>query len=244
MQEVGRSNRLAPIFVDFRVSVNYLIVIPAFNAAATLAELILRIRNFIPQASILVVDDGSSDGSGDIARQAGAEVIAHSQNSGKGEALKTAFAEAIKRDVDAVIQLDADLQHDPRYIPEMTALFESSGTDIIIGTRDFNVGGMPWDRHLTNLLTSYAITRMGGVRVEDSQSGYRLLSRNALRTVDAPSSNYDYESEYLILAGRAGLTIGKVPISTIYEGQKSSIKKWTDTKRFLRLVRKYWSSRP
>lgn len=222
----------------------YLVIIPAYNAAGTIAELVGQIRRFLPGAGILVVDDGSSDGSGHLAMDAGADVLTHPVNRGKGEALKTAFAEALKRDVDAVIQLDADLQHDPRYLPEMTALFEKYKTDIIIGTRDFNVGGMPWDRHLTNWLTSYAITKMGGVKVEDSQSGYRLLSRKAIATVDAPTSNYDYESEYLILAGRAGLTIGKVPISTIYEGQKSSIRKWTDTKRFLRLVKKYWWSKP
>jgi glycosyltransferase involved in cell wall biosynthesis len=198
----------------------------------------------MPGSAVLVVDDGSTDGSGSIARHAGADVLTHPDNRGKGEALKTAFAEALRRDVDAVIQLDADLQHDPKFLPEFARIFEEEKTDIIIGTRDFNVGGMPWDRHLTNWLTSYAITKMGGVRVEDSQSGYRLLSRRALEKVDAPTSNYDYESEYLILAGRAGLTIGKVPISTIYEGQKSSIHKWTDTKRFLRLVRKYWRSRP
>jgi glycosyltransferase involved in cell wall biosynthesis len=222
----------------------YLIVIPAFNAADTITELIHRIQKILPGAGILVVDDGSSDGTGALSQGAGADVLTHNPNRGKGEALKTAFAEALKRDVDAVIQLDADLQHDPKYLPELVQQFAATGKDIIIGTRDFNVGGMPWDRHFTNWLTSYAITKMGGVKVDDSQSGYRLLSRKAIQTVDAPSSNYDYESEYLILAGRAGLSIGKVPISTIYEGQKSSIKKWTDTKRFLRLVRKYWSSRP
>ena len=222
----------------------YLVIIPAYNAVETIAELIRRVRSFLPEAGVLVVDDGSSDGSGPSAMEAGADVLTHNPNRGKGEALKTAFAEALRREIDAVIQIDADLQHDPAYLPEMTKRFEQTHEDIIIGTRDFNVGGMPWDRHLTNWLTSYAITKMGGVRVDDSQSGYRLLSRKALQTVNAPSSNYDYESEYLILAGRAGLTIGAVPISTIYEGQKSSIKKWTDTRRFLRLVLKYWNSRP
>lgn len=222
----------------------YLIVIPAYNAAATISELIRQIRVVLPEAQILVVDDGSSDGTGELAKRAGATVLTHPQNRGKGEALKTAFAEALDRGADAVIQIDADLQHDPKYLTEMVREFEKSGTDIIIGSRNFNVGGMPWDRHLTNWLTSYAITKMGGVKVQDSQSGYRLLSRKALQSVDAPSSKYDYESEYLILAGRAGLTIGSIPISTIYEGQKSSIHKWHDTKRFLRLVRKYWGSRP
>ncbi len=222
----------------------YLIVIPAYNAADTLVELINRIKSAMPTADVLVIDDGSTDGGGAIAREAGVEVMTHSANRGKGEALKTAFAWALQRDYDAVIQLDADLQHDPASLPEFARQFEEKQTDIIIGTRDFNVGGMPWDRHLTNWLTSYAITKMGGVRVEDSQSGYRLLSRRTIATVDAPTSNYDYESEYLILAGRAGLTMGAVPISTIYEGQKSSIRKWTDTKRFLRLVKKYWRTRP
>jgi glycosyltransferase involved in cell wall biosynthesis len=222
----------------------YLVVIPAFNAADTIAELVRRIRAILPGTPVLVIDDGSTDGTADLARGAEAEVIVHPANRGKGEALKTAFAEALRRGVDAAIQLDADLQHDPAFLPEFVARFEQDRTDIIIGTRDFNVGGMPWDRHLTNWLTSYAITKMGGVPVRDSQSGYRLISRRALQTVAAPSSNYDYESEYLILAGRAGMTIGEVPITTIYAGQKSSIRKWTDTKRFLRLVRKYWRRRP
>jgi len=223
---------------------SYLIAIPAFNAAATLPDLVARIHRAAPEVGILVVDDGSADDTAGTASRLGAILVQHDRNRGKGEALRTAFGEALKRGCDAVVHLDADGQHEPEYLPAFFAAFATGDYDILIGTRNFHSGGMPLLRRLTNRWTSWWVTRMAGATVADSQSGYRLIGRRALAMIDPVSHRYDFESEYLIRAGRAGLRIGAVPISTVYSGQVSFINPFRDTYRFIRLVRQFWFSRP
>ncbi|MEW5702788.1 MAG: glycosyltransferase family 2 protein [Candidatus Zixiibacteriota bacterium] len=222
----------------------YLIAIPAYNAAATLPELVSRIRRAVPGIEIMIVDDGSRDLTAQVADSLGVSLLRHDQNRGKGEALRTAFAEALRRGVDAVIHLDADGQHDPVHLPAFADMFATGTYDILIGTRDFHSGEMPWLRRLTNRWTSWWVSRMAGTPIADSQSGYRLIGLRALETIHPVSHRYDFESEYLIRAGRAGLRIGAVPISTVYQGEVSFINPFRDTWRFIRLIRQFWFSRP
>lgn len=216
--------------------VTYLIVIPAYNSAKLLVELLPRVRRAAPDLEILVVDDGSTDSTRSVVESSGASVLSLPENRGKGEALRTGFAEGLRRGADAVVQMDADGQHAPEYLPRFFAAFERGEGDVIMGTRDFRVGNMPLLRRLSNVWTSWAISRMAGVRIADSQSGYRLLSRRALEMIKPQSGRFAYESEYLILAGRAGLKIGSVPISTVYHGEGSFIRIGRDAPRFLQLV--------
>jgi hypothetical protein len=118
--------------------------------------------------------------------------------------------------------------------------FETGQWDVIVGTRDFRAGHMPWSRRTTNRITSWAISRMTGMSVPDSQSGYRLIARPVLEAVRPQSDLYDYESEYLIRAGQAGYRIGSVPIATVYDGKPSFIRPLRDTFRFIRLAGLYW----
>lgn len=221
----------------------YRIVIPMYNAAATVKELVDRIRVAAPDVGILAVDDGSSDGTEELLSQSGVRYIRHPENRGKGEALRNGFAEVLKEPVDAVVHLDADLQHEPESLPDFFAAFETGEWDLLVGTRDFRVGGMPFLRRLTNRLTSWTVRLMTGAPIADSQSGYRLISRRVLETIHPRSGHFEFEPEYLVLAARAGYRIGKVPIATVYQGEPSAIHPLRDTWRFIKLVVMLWGSK-
>ena len=214
----------------------YRIVIPVYNGVTTLPELLERIERAAPGVGILAVDDGSTDGTPDLLTKMRIKFIRHPENRGKGEALRSGFTEALQTSVDAVVHLDADLQHEPEYLPEFFTAFESGGGDLLIGTRDFRSGGMPWPRRLSNRLTSWAVRRATGTSIADSQSGYRLIARRVLERIHPKSRRFEFESEYLILAARAGFVIGAVPVSTVYKGEASSIRPWRDTIRFIRAI--------
>ena len=220
----------------------YRILIPVYNGAATLPELIARIQRTAPGVGILAIDDGSTDSSASVLETLGVQTINHPANRGKGEALRTGFAAVLDGPLDAIVHLDADLQHEPESLPEMFSAFESGEGDIIIGTRDFKSGGMPFLRQMTNRLTSWAVRRLTGAAIADSQSGYRLIGRRVLETVHPKSHRFDFESEYLVLAARAGFKIGAVRVSTVYHGEPSAIRPWRDTMRFLRLMKFMWKS--
>jgi len=216
-----------------------LILIPAFNAEKTISSLIDQISAFIPGKDILVIDDGSTDRTYQLAKESGANCIQHKKNKGKGEALKTGFEYAIKEGYSGVITLDADLQHDPKFIPEFIRVAEAGLSDILVGTRHIELKTMPFPRWLTNNVTSIIVSILGDTKVRDSQSGYRYISTDVLKAVKLSTRKYELESEILIKAGRKGFKIAPVPISTIYHGSKSFINPLVDTGRFIKLM---WKS--
>jgi glycosyltransferase involved in cell wall biosynthesis len=213
---------------------NIAVLLPAYNAAEHIADVISGIRSYAPGAEIIVIDDGSLDTTSQVARESGATVVRHETNRGKGAALKTGFEEALKRDVDGVITMDADGQHDPKEIPNLVSA--GSDADIVIGSRMHMVGGMPRIRIWTNVNTSRVVCRMAGQEIPDSQSGYRFIRSEVLRRVKVRSNRYDMETEILIRAGRQGFKIVSVPIESIYLGGKSYINPFIDTLRFFKVV--------
>jgi glycosyltransferase involved in cell wall biosynthesis len=215
------------------------VIIPAFNESSRVSPVIDGVRSQgIRPGNIIVVDDGSSDSTSEAARSAGVTVIEHGRNIGKGAALNTGFREVLSRpELSAVITLDADGQHHPRFIPEFIRVFRDSGADIIIGSRMHDVDDMPVIRKLTNRTTSAVVSRLAGNRITDSQSGYRLISIHVLERLQyTGSSHYDAESEILIRAGRENAVIKEIPIDTIYRDEISSINPVVDTVRFISLV--------
>lgn len=209
-------------------------VIPARDAAATVGGVVATLRQTLPAAEIVVVDDGSSDATGECARGAGAQVVRHEVNQGKGAALQTGFDEALRRGAEAVLALDADGQHDPAIASRL--LLALDGADLVVGSRDGERKGMPWIRRATNDVTSWFVSRLAGQRISDSQSGYRAIRASVLRAVRPQSRRFDYESEFLIEAARKGYRIGKAPITTLYNAPGSHIHPFRDTLRFIRLV--------
>jgi glycosyltransferase involved in cell wall biosynthesis len=212
------------------------IVIPAFEAAAHLADVIRAASRFIPVSRIIVVDDGSSDVTGRVAEDAGAVLFTHPENRGKGAALETGLLAAVRMGMDFAITMDADGQHNPDEIPRFLEKERETGADIIVGNRMADRRNMPGDRIFANKATSWFVSLRSGVHIPDSQNGYRLIRTALYRNMRVKDSRYAAESELLIRAGRTGAVIEWVPVETIYASEASSVNPVVDTLRFLRMA--------
>jgi glycosyltransferase involved in cell wall biosynthesis len=217
---------------------NLLVIIPAYNAASTILGLIEKLSLHVEKDNMILVDDGSSDQTAALAERVGVPILRHHHNLGKGVALKTGFGYAIDNGYAAVITIDADLQHDPRFIPDFITQSKISG-DILIGTRKRDPRNMPFARRLSNHFTSLIISVLSGQSIRDSQCGYRWISVEVLKKIKLKSKRYDLEPELLIKTGRLGFRMKDVSISTIYTQGKSYINPLVDTGRFIRLM---WKS--
>ncbi len=219
---------------DQPVSPRICAVIPAYNEAGRIGEVVRE--TLIQVERVLVVDDGSADDTADAARSAGAEVIIHEKNRGKGAALSTGLARAGEEGFEAAVTLDADGQHNPAEIGRFIEAYVKSGADMVVGTRMSDRSTMPVVRSLTNLVTSVVISCLAGRRITDSQCGFRLIRLSTAGRMPLAAARYDTESEILVKAGRHGMLIKEVPISTIYRDEKSKINPLVDSWRFVRLA--------
>jgi glycosyltransferase involved in cell wall biosynthesis len=192
------------------MSERFAAIIPALNAERTIARVIAAARQELEP--VLVIDDGSSDATGRVARDAGATVLRHDVNRGKGAALKTGFAWALEHGFDGVITLDADGQHLAGEIPKFIAERERSKADLIIGGRAHLFGGMLPRRRNANRFSAWTISFAAGVRVTDSQSGFRFYSASLINALELRTNGFDMESEVIVRAGRKGFAIVTIPI--------------------------------
>jgi len=186
------------------------ILIPALNAAHLVGPVVQASLAQLP--AVVVIDDGSNDGTGAVAVKAGAQVLWHAQNLGKGAALRTGFAWALQHDYDAVITLDADGQHLPSEVGKFLAARAESGADLIIGGRAHHFRFMLPRRRIANQFSASSISIASGVTVTDSQSGFRLYSARMLRSIELHADGFDMESEVIVRAGRRGFRIVTIPI--------------------------------
>jgi glycosyltransferase involved in cell wall biosynthesis len=186
------------------------VIIPALNAARTVEAVIHSAKEHI--ADVVVVDDGSKDDTGRVAEDAGAMLLRHPVNRGKGGALKTAFAWAREQGFEGVITIDADGQHLAHEIPKFIEARSQTGADLIIGGRAHLFGQMLPRRRTANRFSAWTIAKASGTKVTDSQSGYRYYSRRLLDSVKLRTNGFDMESEVIVRAGRAGLAIVTIPI--------------------------------
>jgi glycosyltransferase involved in cell wall biosynthesis len=211
------------------------IIIPAYNAASTLNLLLAQLLEFAPKHDIIVIDDGSTDNTAESAKLSGVELIIHQHNKGKGAALRSGFDLALNKGCDAVITIDADGQHDPKYIPALADTMDNGHWDIVVGSRRNEFGRMSFARYLSNSITTTVVSILAGTRISDSQSGYRIISTSVLKSVKLKTSRYQMESELLIKAARQGFKIGSVDITNI-PGSTSHISHLKDTVRFLKMA--------
>lgn len=212
-------------------------VIPAYLEEKHIADVARRTLAQLP--NVVVVDDGSPDRTADEAKSAGAAVIVHEQNRGKGESIKTGFRHWMERGVSYVIILDADGQHLPEEIDRFLATASSTGARLLVGTRMNDVSRMPLVRRKVNRYMSRKISRLCGQEIPDTQCGFRMVHREIIPNLLGGTERFDYETEMLILASRAGCRIASVPISTVYSDEVSSIHPVRDTLRFFKLMRRY-----
>jgi hypothetical protein len=214
------------------------VIIPAYQAEAHVGDVVRRCRVQTEVAGVIVVDDGSADATGDAAHAAGARLLTHLVNRGKGAALMTGFREASALGWEAAITLDADGQHDPNDIPRFIAESHRTRADIVVGARARASTPMPLPRRLSNRLSSAVVSRLAGTPIPDSQSGYRLVARRVWELLPLSRVRYDFESEILIRAARHGYVIVSLPIETHYADEKSHFRPFRDTARMIGV---FWS---
>jgi glycosyltransferase involved in cell wall biosynthesis len=213
-------------------------VIPAYCEEKHVGEVVLRTRAHLDH--VLVVDDGSTDQTALHAREAGAEVIVHPKNRGKGETIKTGLRYWFDRGFDFVIILDADGQHRPEEIDRfVAATAPPTQSKFLIGNRMKDVSRMPLVRRIVNRYMSEKISRVCGQHIPDTQCGFRMLHRELIPDMLGGAERFDYETEMLIFASRKGYRVDSVPISTVYSDEISSIHPIRDTLRFFQLMRRY-----
>jgi glycosyltransferase involved in cell wall biosynthesis len=216
-------------------------VIPAYGEQKHVGDIVRRTR--LQLDHVLVVDDGSNDQTARRSREAGAEVIVHNQNRGKGEAIKTGLRHWLDRQFARVIILDADGQHLPEEIDRfMAAAVTAAKPTLFLGNRMNNLAGMPFIRRVVNRYMSKQISGLCGQRIPDTQCGFRMLDRQLIPELLGGGQRFDYETEMLIIACRKGFRIESIPITTVYSDEVSKIRPARDAIRFFKMMRHYRDS--
>lgn len=214
-------------------------IIPAFNEADTVADVVAGLRGSVN--TTIVIDDGSTDGTAERARTAGAEVIAFDRNRGKGHAVRTGLERVLAGPYDYVLLLDGDMQHLPAEAPRLIETVVATGADVVIGERQFNRADMPASRYHTNRIGSRALSAFVGVPVADTQCGFRVFRLDALRDLRLTATGYEIETEMLIKVRRRGGRVVSAPVTAVYHGQRSKLRPVRDTTRtcFLAVYYRY-----
>jgi glycosyltransferase involved in cell wall biosynthesis len=203
-------------------------LIPAFGEAATIAEVVTGVRPHVQ--AVVVVDDGSSDDTAARAESAGADVLRHPQNRGKGNAVRTGLTHILERPFSHVLLMDADGQHRPEDAPRLIAAAVETDAEVVVGERVFDKSQMPRSRYYSNTIGSRALSSFIGSSIKDSQSGFRLIRCDALRGISLTATGYEIETEMLIKLARRGIRMTGVPVTLSY-GAKSKLRPIRDTTR-------------
>jgi glycosyltransferase involved in cell wall biosynthesis len=212
------------------------LLLPAYNEAQTIGCIISEARTYIE--SIIVIDDGSTDGTAQIACEQDVVVLQHGANCGKGMALRTGFEYALEHGYEIIITMDCDGQHEPADIPRFLARLQENNADILIGARVLEKRRMPLHRRLNNKLISKVGSWLCGQKIVDFQSGFRLIKSKVLQSITLETVRYETESEFLIKAGRMGFRIETLPIRAIYGNEISNVKPFREMYLFTRMFLK------
>ena len=200
-----------------------------------------RVRAALPDSAVVVVDDGSADETGGLAARAGALVIRHDRNAGKGAALATGIGRALRDGAATILTLDADGQHPPDALPLLLGQLSEGVVDLVLGARERSAA-MPASRRFTNWLSASVAGRIAGTPIPDAQTGLRAFSRRLAADVTpriARYTRYEYEAAFLLAALRAGYGVRSVTIPTIYDGQPSHFRGLADGWRVTRVFARY-----
>ncbi len=216
----------------------FVALIPAYNEAPYIKDVVERTIKQVDHC--IVVDDGSTDATAQEAAEAGAELLVHEQNRGKGAAIKTALLWLIDNErFTYAVLLDGDAQHAPEEIERFKQSAATDPAKLIVGNRMEDTRDMPPARRFVNWYMSWEISRVCGQRIPDSQCGFRMVQRELAPHLLSSTNAFDYETEMLFVASRLGEQIAAVPISTIYGDETSKIRPLHDTIAFFKLLARY-----
>ena len=189
--------------------------IPAYNEAKHIEEIVSKTLRYVSQ--VIVVDDGSEDGTGERAKRAGATVLRHDRNLGKGVAINTAFKIARESNPLVMVLLDGDGQHEPGEIPLLLGPVLNNQADMVVGSRFLANNHIPKYRMLGQTVLNITTNLGSGVKLTDTQSGFRSFSRKAIEKMVLKEAGFAVESEMQFKAHRCGLKVIEVPINTNYD---------------------------
>jgi glycosyltransferase involved in cell wall biosynthesis len=210
------------------------VVIPCLNEAEMIAEVVAAVRRLVP--TVLVIDDGSSDGTSALAKKAGAEVLRYEVSRGKGAALQAGWEHARRNGFKWVLMMDGDGQHSVNDVKKFFEAAERTGAELVIGNRMGNPKGMPSVRRRVNRFMSKRISALAGVTLPDSQCGFRLMNLETWSRLTVEAAHFEIESEVLLAFARQGCGVEFVPIEVIYKSEQSKIHPARDTVRWV----KWW----
>jgi glycosyltransferase involved in cell wall biosynthesis len=197
------------------------IIIPAYNAAEFIADVAREaLQTGFP---LVVVDDGSRDGTGACLKGLPVNLVNHRENRGKGMALRSGFSWALEHGFAGAVTLDGDGQHDPSAIPLLAQVAAENGSDILIASRAEQFRQMAGLRSTWNRFGSWCMETRTGFAIDDSQSGFRYYSAQLLRGVELRSAGYELEMEILLKAWRGGFRIDSIPVAArVADGRATS----------------------
>lgn len=204
-------------------------VIPAFNEAENVAAVVAGVAPLV--SAVIVVDDGSGDQTAAAARRAGADVVSHQKNLGKGAAVRTGLDRALGGSFTHVLLLDGDRQHRPDEAATLIRVADETGADLVVGERAFDRRTMPWSRYWANRLGSRALSWFVGVPLRDTQCGFRVFRTDLLRRMRLHATGYEIETEMLVKTRRLGGRIVRESVSAVYGVSVSKLRPIRDTTR-------------
>jgi glycosyltransferase involved in cell wall biosynthesis len=214
------------------------VVIPCLNEGAHIAAVVTEVKRFVP--TVFVIDDGSSDDTGAIAKKYGAEVLRHDYSRGKGAALQTGWRHAREKGFRWALTMDGDGQHSAADVFKFLEAAERTGADLVVGNRMANPNGMPWLRRFVNRWMSKRISGLAGMRLPDSQCGFRVMNLETWAAFPMSVAHFEIESDVLLAFATHKCSIEFVPIEVIYKSEQSKIHPMRDT---IRWVRWWWRAR-
>jgi glycosyltransferase involved in cell wall biosynthesis len=208
------------------------VIVPAFRAAATLGSVLERVPRWLHEAggSVIVVDDGSGDGTADVARRHGATVLVNVVNRGYAPAQKRGIAHALAAGAGSVAVLHADGQYPPEALPDVLGPVVAGEADVVLGSRVLDGGalrrGMPAYKFVANRALSWLENRCYGLSLSEYHTGMMAYSRAALEMLPFAhlSDSFHFDGEMAMLAGRRGLRVAEVPIEHVYGDERSYLR--------------------